>query len=281
MPADGWQGVIALAHAVGEHALGWFMLGLAVVCTATALAWLLLRRSARTRVPPGEGASSPRRLVIAMALGFALVAAPAMLLFSALGARIGAGHPVVQADQALADAIGRSLAPAAVRVFGWLTHAGDPGVLAGLCVVVAVSLWLHRRRTLALAWVLALAGNAVLNPALKQAFERARPAYDNLLVTAPGYSFPSGHSSGAMVAYGMLAYLALRTLPARWHAAALVSAVAVIFTTACSRVMLQVHFASDVIAGLASGGTWLLACIASAEAARHYRERRQVRLRDG
>ncbi|MEJ7687447.1 MAG: phosphatase PAP2 family protein [Variovorax sp.] len=281
MPADGWQGVIALAQAVGEHALGWFLLGLALFCTATALAWRRLRRSVRARLTQSEGAPSPRRLMLAMALGFVLVAAPAMLLFSALGARIVAGHPVVQADHALGEAVGRSLPPAAVRVFGWLTHAGDPSVLTGLCVVVALLLWQQRRRTLALAWVLSLAGNAVLNPALKQAFERARPAYESLSATAHGYSFPSGHSSGAMVAYGMLGYLALRTLPARWHGAALVSAVALVFTAACSRVMLQVHFASDVFAGLASGGTWLLTCITSAEAARHYQEHRALRRRDG
>ena len=75
----------------------------------------------------------------------------------------------------------------------------------------------------------------------------------------------------------MLGYIALRTLPPRWHAAALVLAAGVVFTTAASRVMLQVHFASDVIAGLSSGGTWLIACIASAEAATQYRRARRER----
>lgn len=275
MPGEITQHLVAVAEAVGAQALAWFVFGLAAACGAAALGWLLFGRVARARLARGEQASSPRRLVLALGLGFVLVAAAGMLLFSAIGARIVPGHPIVQVDHALAGAIGTHVAPAAVRVFAWLTHAGDPGVLAVLCVAVAVALWRQRHRTLALAWVLAVAGNAVLNPALKLAFERARPVYEGWLPPASGFSFPSGHSSGAMVAYGMLAYIALRTLPARWHGAALVAAVAVIFTTACSRVMLQVHFASDVIAGLVSGGTWLLTCIASAEAARHYRRSRR------
>ena len=89
-----------------------------------------------------------------------------------------------------------------------------------------------------------------------------------MIVPAQGFSFPSGHSSGSMVTYGMLAYLAWRLLPPRWHVAAVMTATAVILTTAASRVFLRVHFASDVLAGLCSGGAWLVLCIASIEFAR-------------
>jgi undecaprenyl-diphosphatase len=200
-----------------------------------------------------------------------------VLLFAAIGARIVPGHPMVLADHALADAVGANVAPAALRVFARLTHAGDPAVLTALGATVLAVLWWQRRRALAIAWVVALLGNALLNPALKRAFERARPPVEGMFASASGFSFPSGHSSGAIVAYGMLGYVALRTLPPRWQGAALVLLTAVIYTTAASRVMLQVHFASDVLAGLASGGTWLLTCIVITEAAAHWRSRRQDR----
>ena len=122
---------------------------------------------------------------------------------------------------------------------------------------------------LALGWLVALLGNAVLNPLLKLVFARSRPVHDpSLAQAATGFSFPSGHSSGAMVAYGMLLYVLLRVLPARWHPAAAMLAAALIVTTACSRVFLRVHFASDVAAGLLLGLSWLAVCVVSLEFAR-------------
>jgi undecaprenyl-diphosphatase len=121
--------------------------------------------------------------------------------------------------------------------------------------------------------VIALAGNGLLNQTLKQIFGRVRPLDPEGSVLAQGFSFPSGHSAGAVVAYGMLAYLALRLLPARWHLSALLTAVALIFTVGASRLFLRVHFASDVIAGFASGTAWLALCITSIELIRWRHQR--------
>ena len=75
--------------------------------------------------------------------------------------------------------------------------------------------------------------------------------------------------------YGMLAYVAVRTLPVRWHLPAVLSAAAIAFTVACSRVFLRVHFPSDVVAGMASGLAWLMVCIVSIESSRWYRRARR------
>jgi len=113
----------------------------------------------------------------------------------------------------------------------------------------------------------------VLNQTLKQIFSRARPLDPDVLARAQGYSFPSGHSSGAMVAYGMLAYVALQLLPTRWHLPTLLMAAALTYTVGASRVILRVHFASDVLAGFASGLAWLALCITSVELIREWRRR--------
>ena len=128
--------------------------------------------------------------------------------------------------------------------------------------------------TLAFGWVAAVAGNALLNVTLKQVFARVRPVHDDGLVLAHGFSFPSGHTSGAVVAYGMLAYVAMRFVPPRSHLALMLAAVALAFAIGASRMFLRVHFASDVIAGFASGSAWLAVCIASIELTRWYERRR-------
>jgi undecaprenyl-diphosphatase len=69
----------------------------------------------------------------------------------------------------------------------------------------------------------------------------------------------------------MLAYIAMRRLPPAWHLPALLLATAIAFTTGCSRIFLQVHFASDVLAGFASGLAWLTVCVVSTELTRRYR----------
>lgn len=268
---DAAHALVGFAEALGSHAVGWFAVGLALTCGSATLLWWLCHRGThvwRARIEAGD---VPYRLVPILVVSFVAVATIGIAMFTAIGRRLVPNHPMVLADHALADAIGAHAAPATLQWFALLTHAGDPIVLTAIGVIVFVVLWRRGRRALAATWALALAGNALLNPLLKLAFERARPPAEGVFATASGFSFPSGHTSGAMVAYGMLGYLALRVLPPRWQCATLILSAAVVFTTACSRVMLRVHFASDVIAGLASGGVWLMACIAAAEAVRHYR----------
>ena len=71
----------------------------------------------------------------------------------------------------------------------------------------------------------------------------------------------------------MLAYVAVRLLPERWELPAVLVAAGLAFSIGCSRVFLQVHWASDVLAGLASGSAWLVVCVVSIEMLRRYRRK--------
>lgn len=155
----------------------------------------------------------------------------------------------------------------ATAAFAALTHLGDTATLATLAVVVALALWFARQRTLAVGWALALAGQGLLTLLLKAVFSRVRPLHAGEPL-ASGWSFPSGHTLGATVAWGMLAYVALRLLPPRWHLPAVIAAAALTWLVGVSRVVVGVHHPSDVLAGFALGGAWLVAAVVVLEGVR-------------
>lgn len=263
--------LVEWAQRLGPHALTAFIF----LLLGSTLAGGLLRAARHRRIAARNASDETQapRIVLALMTGFGGIVLAASA-FAWIARQIAPDGTLGLADQALSDAIGMHLPRAALHFFGAFTHVGDPSVLIGLALIVAAVLWRLKDKALMLGWLLTLAGNGLLNPSLKQIFERVRPIHDHGLAQATGFSFPSGHSSGAMVTYGMLAYLAVRLLPPRWHVAAVMTAVAVVITTACSRIFLQVHFASDVVAGLLSGGIWLAVCIASIGYAERRRSRR-------
>ena len=247
----------------GAHALALFGGALVLVLIGVVLGWRVVERRNRRRAASAGTAPTATWLVT----GFALIAGGAAV-FAALAGQLGTRAALGRADEALADALQRSVPSGALHAFAWLTDLGDPRALAALGVVVGGVLLWRGERVLLLGWVAALAGNGLLNTTLKQVFERARPIHDGGPVTADGFSFPSGHSSGSLVTYGMLAYLGLRLLPPRWHLPAALGAATLALAVGASRVFLRVHFASDVLAGFASGAAWLALCIVGVELAR-------------
>ena len=213
--------------------------------------------------------SVPRSLTIGSA-----VLLGGVFVFVLLASALTLGSPMIRFDQALADALRANLAPGTLQVFAALTHLADTATLTVLCAVGTLVLLARRQRGLALAWVLAIAGNGLLNQSLKTLIGRVRPLNPEGALLTQGLSFPSGHSSGAVVAYGMMAYLALRLLPKAWRLPALMAALTLALTVGISRVVLRVHFASDVAAGFASGSAWLALCITSVELMGAWRGRR-------
>lgn len=273
MPPD--DASAALVQTLGTLALPLFFALLALLLLATTLLWWLVQRYAvprDTRTQPENA-----HLLIRLASGLAVLTAAAAV-FVALAKALGNGDRAGRLDQLFSEAVRSSTDEPTLQVFAWITRLGDTVTLTLLCMVVATVLLARCRRGLALGWVLAVAGNALLNTTLKVMFERTRPAHDSALVQAGGWSFPSGHSSGAVVAYGMLAYVLLLNLrPAQASRAALplmLLAAALAFSVGCSRIFLQVHFATDVLAGFASGTAWLAVCVGSMELIRHDRGQR-------
>lgn len=252
----------ALASWLGQHALAAAGGGLLLTLVGAALLFAGVRhlhlRTPRAWLPPAAW------LGLWLALGAGFMLATAALFAEAMEA-MDADEELGLFDTRLAEVLAQRLPAAALRLVGTATHLGDPVTLIALVVLVAAALLWRGHRWLALAWVVACAGNGVLNQGLKRIFARVRPLHEHGFALAEGYSFPSGHTSGSVVVYGMLAYLCVRLLPARWHLPAVLLAAALAYCMGVSRVLLQVHWASDVLAGFASGLAWLAVCIAAVE----------------
>ena len=251
---------------------------LVVLLAGAAAAWWLARRTTvptdTSRLPPGA------YVLIRLALGFAVVVAAAVI-FAEAAEVLGSSDSARRAgelDQVFSNAVRRGISPTTFWFFSNVTHLADTATLTVLCIAGMLALLWLRRRWLALLVVVAIAGNALLNTTLKAIFARARPLHDPTESLVRGFSFPSGHSSGAVVAYGMLAYVLIRCLSparaARFRLPLVLAATALAFTIGCSRIFIQAHFATDVLAGFASGSAWLAVCIGSAEWLRHDRQAR-------
>lgn len=121
------------------------------------------------------------------------------------------------------------------------------------------------------ALIISLGGGIILNEVLKWSFHRSRPNIARL-VEAGGYSFPSGHSMMSFIFYGFISYLIwinLRGYFMRFLSIGVFLILTILI--GISRIYLGVHYPSDVIAGFAAGGFWLLGCIIALQFMRYYK----------
>ena len=142
---------------------------------------------------------------------------------------------------------------AATRVF---TALGEPTVLVTAGFLVAGWIWWRRHPHLALAILLIVLVGRGLGEAQKYWIARARPDLEPHLVIVKTSSFPSGHATSSMIFYLTVA-LAL-TMETRWHRPTAAAAILLSLLIGTSRVMLGVHWPSDVIGGWAFGLLWVL-----------------------
>lgn len=155
------------------------------------------------------------------------------------------------------------------RPFSWLGGwIGLTPISAGLVLLLLVA-----GRIFDAIWVaVSFAGIQVVTAVLKEVYDRARPDEGSAVPLPSSDAFPSGHASGAVVTFGVLAALAAEHWPRRsrelWIAAG-----GLALAVGLSRIALNVHYVTDVLAGWCLGIAWLSACLLAREVLRG-RERR-------
>jgi membrane-associated phospholipid phosphatase len=200
----------------------------------------------------------------------------AMAGFARIAGAVVDGAPITELDLRLAGWL-HAHAHGNKLLRGFLlgvTHLhSTPGVLT---LTALAAFWLYRRgaRDWMLTVLVTVPGGMLLNVAMKHTFARARPHFDEPILTLTTYSFPSGHSVAATLLYGVLAcYFTRHAKSAGARAAIVLAACAMIALVAFSRLYLGAHYLSDVLAGMAEGCAWLAVCVTGAATLR----RRQAR----
>jgi membrane-associated phospholipid phosphatase len=141
-----------------------------------------------------------------------------------------------------------------------ITTLGDPSTVV-ILITISLSLLLWQKRVWA-AQILVLncLGGLILNQGLKLVFAKPRPQLWTPLIVEHSYSFPSGHALGSSVVYGFLAVLLADHYP-RYRAGIYSIAVLIVGLIGLSRLVLGVHYPTDIMAGYAVGLLWLITCV--------------------
>lgn len=167
--------------------------------------------------------------------------------------------PVDALDRAVADTVNAAVAPRPLLVAALeAVTALGADLTAAVVLTTLLAVLLVRGRTGPALYVLvAGAGGAVIAPALKATVGRLRPVVEAPVATAPGPSFPSGHTLTVTVWVGVLLLVLLPAVPSRHRRAAVGAAVTVVGLVGLTRIGLGVHYLSDVVAGWLLGAAWL------------------------
>lgn len=154
--------------------------------------------------------------------------------------------------------------PSALRGPEWLeetvrdiTALGGPTVLTIVTVGISGFFLLRRQFQPLLLMLGTVIGGAFLVDGLKELYERTRPEMTAHLVEEASHSFPSGHSTMATVVYLSLAVMLAQFQKKRRMRVYIVGYAALLaFMIGISRVILGVHYPSDVAAGWTVGVLW-------------------------
>ena len=148
--------------------------------------------------------------------------------------------------------------------FFLVTNMHSPVGVAVLSAVFGAVLWRLRERYWLLTLACSVAGGMFINFILKSAYERLRPRLDEPLLSLDSYSFPSGHTAGAVLFYGVLAaFLVSRFFDWRARVACVAGACVMVALVAFSRIYLGAHYVSDVLAAACSSLVWLVLCLSA------------------
>ena len=212
-----------------------------------------LRRFVRARVDP----QFVTGLLLTLGIGAVVAGGTVVgLLLWMVRANVG----LARTDRGVATWGASNASDGATSILRVITDLGGTRFVVLAAIVVAV---VEVRRipawTVPVFLLVVLGGQNLVTNLVKELVDRARPDIDPLAGFS-GASFPSGHSAAAAASYAAFALLLGRRRSQRVQAGLAGAGAAVAVAVAASRVLLGVHWLTDVLAGLALGWAWFALC---------------------
>ncbi len=170
--------------------------------------------------------------------------------------QVQSGGPMVKWDGAVNAAIKPLRSRAMLGAGSWISQIGTGAAGAAICVVAAAALASAGRPGWVVPIAIAFIGAQTTTWSLKFITRRQRPDFLEG-ITAGSPSFPSAHATVSMAAFGSVG-LAIADGFAGARVTVLAVAAVVIGLISFSRLLLSLHYLSDVLAGAAVGLFWII-----------------------
>jgi membrane-associated phospholipid phosphatase len=200
----------------------------------------------------------------------------AAMLFVAMAEDVVTRDGITLLDMRVAQWLYTNATPAVVRFMRVVSDVHGTVPISVLVAAIGVLLAVRRELERLIMLLAVVAGGMLLNVLMKQVFQRARPSFDEPILVLNTYSFPSGHAAASTLLYGLFVFWVFSvTRRPFWRALSIAGAVAMVALVAFSRMLLGVHYLSDVLGAVCEGIAWLALCVAALLVYRRHAFRRR------
>jgi membrane-associated phospholipid phosphatase len=176
-----------------------------------------------------------------------------LLLNGFLGLAVWVTNQSITLDQQIRQYIQETESPLLTLFFTTITELGSTKIVAVVVGLTVVYLVIKKRWIEISVFTVLISSSLLLTVLFKELVQRPRPFMDSAL-DAVSYSFPSAHTVISLTTYGFLIYLCLRSqrsMVAKVGISLLLGTI--IFLVSISRVYLDVHYLTDILAGYLLG----------------------------
>ncbi|PGM51916.1 PAP2 family protein [Bacillus thuringiensis] len=181
-------------------------------------------------------------------------------VFSIVAWRVHAGGVTVM-DTYVRGLVKGLQTESSLTFFSYFTKLGSAIGIAATLVISLLVFWKQRYYAAMIVYPMGILITHLMNKGIKEIVKRERPSLNEAL-DALGYSFPSGHAMLSIMTFGFLAYIIaanLKSIAGKCVITILMGIV--ILSIGLSRVILNVHYPTDILAGYCVGGILLVIAI--------------------
>ena len=221
---------------------------------------VVAHRIEQTGRTPWTSRFSPKTetgLLLALALVVLVIGG---VVLGALGLLVRTNSDLLRIDRSVAPWGEDHMTSFSQWMLDFVTSFGGTTVIVGATVGVFVVEMIRRpSRWLPVFLIAVVVGQTLMSSQIKDLLDRVRPTANPIAHTL-GPSFPSGHTTGAAACYAAFALVLGRGRSRNTQAVLAGAAVFIALAVGASRVLLGVHWLTDVFGGLALGWAWFALC---------------------